>query len=562
MNYSQHQERPPAESLSGWSDALQDWPPTSLATLAVLSLLLFPLFTKITSTLSFRYSLSTKPDEKRPVAPLVPYWLPGIYHAFYILFTPAAFVYGIIKKFGWERPFQLKAGPVNFTLLANPNHIETVFKNSRFLSAKSITRRSAKYLLDIPDKVLEFYDADDSGMAAMPRKGSKTLQENRILYQQTHTAQKYLASPYLKPLADLFADTLHRSVELLEIGEDWVDYPDLYGLMQVTLARANIEAMMGSKFLELNPKLMEHFWEAKKNAPLYFQGWPRWLIPKAFRERDRVLEYVEKWHTYAFANGDWTNTGENDPDWDPIFGSKYVKIRLQYMLKMKPLDAHIRAKEDWGLMFGSNGNTAPTAFWYLLEALRDPALNARMMAEVATCVAPDKTIDVQELAKLPLLQSVCAEVLRMRVSILVSRMVEFQDVKFSGYTIPREDFVLMPTDGVHFNAEAWAQAGRTSKVPLDKFDPERFLVDTDSGPQYSTEGLAGLWIPFGGGDRMCPGRHLAIIEILVTHAYLFSRYDIELAVKDTSGVKCDKKFAPFGALPPDRKVPIRIRRKT
>lgn len=255
------------------------------------------------------------------------------------------------KKYGWEKPLQLKAGPTNCTLTANPLHIQEIFK-SRFLSAKSITRLSAKNLLNIPSEILSFYDADDSGMAAEPRKGSNTAQENRILYHQTHSAQKFLAAPYLGPLAQRYLRFFHENVDQLAIGETWTEYPDLYAFLQMTVTRANIEAMMGSEILKVNPRLIEHFWQAKRNAPTYFRGWPRWMMPRAFRQRDRVVDEIEKWHTYALEKGNVMLTGGEDPDWEPLLGSRYIKSRLQYMLKMKPLTARVRASEDWGFVFG------------------------------------------------------------------------------------------------------------------------------------------------------------------------------------------------------------------
>lgn len=75
------------------------------------------------------------------------------------------------------------------------------------------------------------------------------------------------------------------------------------------------------------------------------------------------------------------------------------------------------------------------------------------------------------------------------------------------------------------------------------------------------EGLAGLWIPFGGGDRMCPGRHLAKLEMLYTFAYLCSNYEFDVSSKDIAKVSTDKGFAPFSVLPPDNTVKFKIRRR-
>ena len=38
---------------------------------------------------------------------------------------------------------------------------------------------------------------------------------------------------------------------------------------------------------------------------------------------------------------------------------------------------------------------------------------------------------------------------------------------------------------------------------------------------------------FGGGLRICPGRHLAMTEMKIIVAMIFRKYDLELATPDT-----------------------------
>jgi hypothetical protein len=147
-------------------------------------------------------------------------------------------------------------------------------------------------------------------------------------------------------------EKLRRSVEALNIGDEWMEHADLYKFLQHIITKANIESDQGEKLLELNPNFIEEFWQAKSNAYLYFFGWPRWLIPSAFAVRDRVIDAIKKWHAYGLDHGDYTSTGHNDPEWEPILGSKNTKARLQYLLRMKSMDAHSRAAEDWGMVFG------------------------------------------------------------------------------------------------------------------------------------------------------------------------------------------------------------------
>ena len=139
------------------------------------------------------------------------------------------------------------------------------------------------------------------------------------------------------------------------------------------------------------------------------------------------------------------------------------------------------------------------------------------------------------------------------------------------------------------NPNVWNTGSPENSHPLHTFWAERFLVYPDdpmSGPQrkdpiaeekihhemgaagkeekepkFSMDGVAGGWIPNGGGQRMCPGRHFAKQEIIGTFAMLFTHYDIELLIPKDKIPECDMKFFPFGGLPPTKKMPFRIRRR-
>lgn len=74
------------------------------------------------------------------------------------------------------------------------------------------------------------------------------------------------------------------------------------------------------------------------------------------------------------------------------------------------------------------------------------------------------------------------------------------------------------------------------------------------------EGLAGTWVPYGGGQHWCPGRFFAKNEMMAAFALISSAYDIEL---QNPGLKPepDMAFFPIGMLPPKGKIPVRIRRR-
>lgn len=196
-------------------------------------------------------------------------------------------------------------------------------------------------------------------------------------------------------------------------------------------------------------------------------------------------------------------------------------------------------------------------------------LRTQLLAEAHQCRKADGLFDVAALTQKPRLQSAFAEVCRYYVAIAVTRTVTAPGLDLGEWTIPAGDSVSVFGREAAFNDEAWKLVGRPQETPLANFDAERFLVplegDAAAGTDdvmFSLEGLAGCWLPFGGGQRMCPGRHFAKSEMLGTFVMLFTRFELELLPTNNAGeVKPDMKWYPTGTLPPINKVPFRIRRK-
>lgn len=537
---------------------------------------LIPLATYVITTIQFHYTLfvNKRRHSDRGV-PVLPYWIPYLGHAIPMALDSASFVSGLMRRFGTGSPMSIRVGPKTFTLVANPEHVQTLFKKSRLLSNKSVTVFVLDYLLGASKKVISFYNADNSGMAAKAHAGSHVKQEDRVFYFQIRTAHKYLSGQHLHSLNDRYLATLDRDLEAKDIGQDWVEYPDLYKFLQSTVTRASIETVFGSALLELNPSFIDDFWEFEANAPNFLHGMPRWLIPKAYSTREKLISAFMRMHAYASTRSDCSKTGPEDPDWEPALGSKLIRTRQEHMLKMGPMDDRARACEDLGLMFGLNANVLPCIYWYIVEAMRTPDLLNRLLAEVQSSTSAETgKFDIQQLSNQPLTQSTLAETLRLYIAIFTLRHGDIGPVQFGGYELKTEDLAIIYSRTGALDAEAWAQSGRRSVVPLDRFDAERFLIDSDSlaiddqdsgdsieGRKFSMAGLAGLWLPFGGGDRMCPGRHYAKTEMMGTLALLFTKFDVELLMADTSEVKPNLGFAPFGSLPPTRELPFRMRRK-
>ena len=200
------------------------------------------------------------------------------------------------------------------------------------------------------------------------------------------------------------------------------------------------------------------------------------------------------------------------------------------------------------------------------------------------------TLDISKLCSQPLLQSIYAETLRLRVALIFTRTPEHEDFNVEEWTFPRQEMIAISSRAGAMNPNVWNTGTPEDPHPLDTFWSDRFLVypndatsgplrklpgdlenknggsetaekTSDTTPRFSMEGVAGAWIPYGGGQRMCPGRHFAKQEIVATFALLLTHYDIELQLPKNVVPECDMGFFPFGGLPPTMPIPFRMRRR-
>ena len=94
--------------------------------------------------------------------------------------------------------------------------------------------------------------------------------------------------------------------------------------------------------------------------------------------------------------------------------------------------------------------------------------------------------------------------------------------------------------------------------------------------KFSLTGLSGIWVPFGGGTSLCPGRHLAKEEILLAVANLIIIFDFKLVDRKTwwkslmggigggqdGGYQHEMRYFGMGVLPPRKDVEVMIRRRS
>ncbi|MBD2731354.1 cytochrome P450 [Nostoc sp. FACHB-892] len=164
------------------------------------------------------------------------------------------------------------------------------------------------------------------------------------------------------------------------------------------------------------------------------------------------------------------------------------------------------------LLFAGHETTASALAWAFYWIHHLPEVREKLMSELDT-LSPD--LDPSAIAKLPYLNAVCSETLRIYPVALFSfsRTVK-SPLELMGYQL-EPGTVLAPCIYLtHQNASIYPEPKR--------FKPERFLERQFSPYEY---------LPFGGGNRRCLGSALALFEMKLVLATVLSRANLVLADK-------------------------------
>ncbi|VAH24277.1 unnamed protein product [Triticum turgidum subsp. durum] len=217
---------------------------------------------------------------------------------------------------------------------------------------------------------------------------------------------------------------------------------------------------------------------------LDLQGWRRWTairIDKIFRLLDDIIDG----RMAAAAN---TSTEEKHGDFLELFSTgKIARDTLTAIL----FDVFTAGSDTMSL----------TVEWAMAELLKNPAIMAKVRAEIDDALGGKETIGENDAAGLPYLQAVVKEAMRLHpvVPILLPRRAVEDGVEIGGYAVPKGSTVI-------FNAWAMMRDPAAWERP-DEFVPERFLGKADQVVDF--RGKAFEFIPFGSGRRLCPGVPMA-----------------------------------------------------
>ncbi|CAG8451359.1 10285_t:CDS:10 [Dentiscutata heterogama] len=133
-----------------------------------------------------------------------------------------------------------------------------------------------------------------------------------------------------------------------------------------------------------------------------------------------------------------------------------------------------------------------------------------MLKELETVLGNDQ-ITYEKLQKLHYCDAIIKEVFRTMPTVPVLLRVNSKPDEIDGHHFESSTMFMINVPGVHMHSAHWDNP--------QKFDPQRFMDKNIEG---------NIFIPFGGGAKICPGKQLSMLQMKALIVLLYRKYDVEL----------------------------------
>ncbi len=161
--------------------------------------------------------------------------------------------------------------------------------------------------------------------------------------------------------------------------------------------------------------------------------------------------------------------------------------------------------------FSSASNALLWAFYLVAQ---HPEVFDRLLADIDD-VLGDRPPTAEDLPKLPYVQQIVFETIRLYPPIYASVRKVVADDEILGYRIPAGSHVTISSHVTHRSSELWDEPERFNP---DRFPPER----SKERPRYA-------YFPFLGGPHQCLGRDFFLLEAQLVIIMVAQRYRLEVA---------------------------------
>ncbi|CAG2165938.1 unnamed protein product [Oppiella nova] len=277
----------------------------------------------------------------------------------------------------------------------------------------------------------------------------------------------------------------------------------------------NIKSLTTAKEIDYFKNLLQHILTLRLNSGQKYTDFMGLLI-NARKEWDVTLTDNDS-QTHYFISGDEEPSLSRQSSTEAKAGNPWLS------------DEEIVAQ---GVMLvgAGFGTTASTLAFMAYELALNPSVQQKLYDEINGAIDSDGEIPYDVLTRLPYLDAVLSETLRLHTPVPQLVRVAARDYKLgdTGITIPKGMTVEVPIYAIHRSPKYYPNP--------DQFEPDRFLQENKFNLIPYT------YLPFGGGPRLCVGMRFAFLMIKVAMVMIIRKYRLSRTGNTESPLMGDQKF--------------------
>ncbi|PCG92677.1 Cytochrome P450 [Penicillium occitanis (nom. inval.)] len=558
----------------------------------LVAILIFSILSTRTITgLQSQSHADSADGEPRRVRKL-PYWVPGLGHAFSYSWRHRHFLLDAQKTMN-EPVVALQMGLQTQYLVYSPNMIKTLIKSD--------DARSGVYF----PRVMEYFVGDNGASRRLSPQTRQAIDATlKPLTQESYLTK--ITSALAKVLERETADLVSFNRSLIdqmiwerntgiEVEESSVQSCQV-GLFALTRSFASYHityVLMGQALLDFHPGIVEDLMSWDQEYVRLIAGAPRWIpspgISAAYAARDRVQKTISVLQASFSALEDGRNAPLEFRDLDDV--SDLVQERMRCW-RTSGISASLSARLDAWLLWKMTTDASKLVFWNILHIFSDPELLSAVRKEIEPYVKvsrsdpkvtglpiaepPRLSIDTETLfTSSVLLKATYAETIRLDANPISYRQLTAnltlteseEDATIFGresgkhprsYQFYKNDIIGLASGAHHADSRYY----RDSK----RFTPHRFL-SRPSSPQSSSSSKQNDekppvttfdWQtvqPFAGDETFSA---LIEREVILITASIISLWDVESV--DGKMLKIPGHSLSANAFLPSSDVKVRLRR--
>ncbi|XP_033849632.3 5-beta-cholestane-3-alpha,7-alpha-diol 12-alpha-hydroxylase-like [Acipenser ruthenus] len=508
-----------------------------------MSLLLPVLLALLISILSGLYFLGAFRKRRHGEPPLDKGPIPWLGHVLDFRRDTAKFLQKMQEKHGSIFTVQL-AGHY-FTFLMDPFSFGTVVKEAR---AKLDFNKFAVQLIE---KVFGYHTTEDYHKFLQTSSNKHLMGDGLVVMTQA----------MMENLQNLMLHSVGSRKEQKAWSQD-----GLFNYSYNIVFRAGYLALFGNKTSKEAGSLEKAKEEDRIQSEELFQEFRKYdrlfprlaygvLPPKEKIEAERLKRWF--WNRLSVQKG---ANKDNISSW--VLDQQ--QVRAESGMKDSMQDRYM-----FLLLWASQGNTGPSAFWLLLFLMKHSEAMKAVQGEVdqllretgqeVTSGAPLLNLTRDMLLKTPILDSAVEETLRLTAAPVLTRAV-MQDMKLR--MADGREYSIREGDRVALFPYTAVQMDPAVHQDPDKFKYDRFLTPEGiKKTDFYKDGkkLKYYNMPWGAGVTMCPGRFFATNELKQFVFLMLTYFEFRLQNPDEEIPSIDVTRWGFGSMQPVRDIQFKYR---